>query len=418
MNIKNIHLKQAISQKLFLLIFSLVFCFSGILSLVSITSGWFTYRTGITASIFSIVILLLLGIKIDRVTFAFLALTVITILSGMYNGTSIQNIIFFLRNVVFSFLTYNAVQLCITDKNITRIMLWCVRVAIIQLPIVLFQKAIYPQLPTSVHANIASLDIGSGTFDINGDAAMGLFLVLMIIYLLFAPRHNYFIKYKWLISFWLTITIFIAEAELLKLIVAGVFLIFFLLKLRYQKVFRLFVVGLIFMAILATSGVVEKQIQDLAGTISGSLSTSQMATERFLEGEYARGAALYYYISRGIRLLGDGPSRYYDVQSRSRLIGNTGHLFSFYSEVGLLGWLCSVMIFFLIAFPIKNSKVQVSLSSLLNFLALMSITLTTFLMDNIAVLLIFFIMSMTHLIPRRRAEIPDKPWILLSQEDD
>jgi hypothetical protein len=267
---KTTYSKRGLGQKLFLLLFFTVFCFSGALSLISIATGWFSFRTGITASAISIITLFLLGIKIDKIHFAFIALSIIIIISGLYNQSSLSQILNFFRNVIFSFLIYSVVKLSVTHENIKQVMLWCVRVAIIQLPFLLIQKSIYPYLPSAVHARIVATDIGSGSFDVNGDAAMTFFLVMMIIFLLFDTRRNYFIKHKWLISIWLTLTIFIAEAMLLKLIVVAVWFVFFLTKLRYKNVFGLFIIGL-FLGLLGRLESWMSQFKRCRGELRGLL---------------------------------------------------------------------------------------------------------------------------------------------------
>lgn len=397
-------MKIHLRQDLFRIIFFLVFCFSGLLSMLSIITGQFSYRNGITVSLLTLPIILLYGLKINKVTFAFIGLTIVIILSGLYNQSTPQQVILFLRNVIFSFLIYNSVQVCVQSGNIKKIIKWCVIIAVIQLPIVLFQQAIYPQLPAPVHARIAAIDIGAGTFDINGDAAMTFFLVLIIIFLLFNPKQNYFIRNKWLILPWLTLTIFIAQAELLKLVVLSVWAVYFLVKFRSKKLFYALLVMVVVIGSLAAFGLFDQTIENLTRRVIGSLDTSQEATERFLAGDYSRGAAIGYYLNRGILLLGDGPSKYYEVQTRQKLVGNYGHLLTFYSEVGLLGLLGSVLIFFLIAFPIKNNRIYFSMNAFLNFVALMLITLTTFLMDSTAVIMAFCIMSMVHLIPEAKVD--------------
>lgn len=392
-------------QVLFGFIFLLVFCFSGLLSITSIITGWFAYRNGITVSLLAIPIALLFGIKFNKVTIAFIVLAGVIILSGFYNQSTPQQVLVFLRNVIFSFLIYNLVQVCIRTDNIKQVIKWCVIIAVIQLPIVLFQQAIYPQLPGAVHSRIVATDIGTGTFDINGDAAMAFFLVLMIIFLLFDSKRNYFIQGKWLVLPWLTLTIFIAQAELLKLIVLFVWGVFFLVRFKSKKLFYILLIMVIIIGGMAAFGVFDATIARMTRRVEGSLDTSKEATEKFLAGEYSRGAAINYYLHRGILLLGDGPSKYYEAQTRQKLVGNNGHLLTFYSEVGLLGWMGSVLIFFLIAFSNKQKKHQISWSQLLNFGSLMLITITSFVMDNTALMLIYCIMAMTSMIPEKIVSI-------------
>lgn len=381
------------------MIFLLVFCLSGLLSMLSIITGQFSYRNGITISLITLPLVLLYGLKLDKVTLWHVVLSVVILLSGLVNQSTIQQTIFFLRNVIFSYLIYNLVQLCVNQENIRQIIKWCVLVALVQLPIVLFQKAVYPFLPDSLHQRIAFIDIGTGSFDINNDPGMTFFLVLIIIFLLFDHKRNYFIKKKWLILPWLTLTIFIAEAELLKLVVLMVWVIYILAKFRVKTVFYSLLILIILLGTMTAFGVFNKPIESLQKTIQGSLSVSENATERFLSGSYARGAAINYYLTRGISLLGDGPSKYIDVFTRQKFVGNNGHLLAFYSEVGLLGWLSSVIIFFVISFPKRRKRDHIYWSTLLRFISLMLLTITSFVMDNTAILLIFNIMSMIYLVP-------------------
>ena len=392
-------MKIHLRQDLFKVIFLLVFCFSGLLSIISIISGQFNYRNGITVSLLILPLVLLGGLKLDKVTLWHVVLSVVILLSGLVNKSTFQQTLFFLRNVIFSYLIYNLVQLCVRQENIRQILKWCVLVALVQLPIILIQKAIYPYLPTAVHQRIYSIDIGAGSFDINNDAGMTFFLVLIIIFLLFDNERNYFIKKKWLILPWLTLTIFIAEAEMLKLIVLMVWGIYLLVRFRSKQIFYGLLILIILVGTLASIGVFNKPIESMLKTIKGSLSVSEGATEKFLSGSYARGAAINYYLTRGISLLGDGPSKYLDIYTREKFVGNNGHLLAFYSEVGLLGWLSSVAIFFVASFPKRSKNNRVYWSNLLTFISLMLITITSFVMDNTAILLIFNIMSMIYLVP-------------------
>ncbi len=384
----------------FSLVFLLVFCFSGLLSIMAILNGQpLGFRIGIVVSILALPIVFLCGLRIDRVTFAILGLTVVVILSGLYNNSSLKEVFYFLRNIIYTYLIYNLVSFSVTKHNIKRIIRWCMVIAMIQLPVVLIQKSIYPQLPLSVRTRISAIDIGTGTFNINADYAMTFFLVLMIIFLLFDSKRNFFIHKKWIILAWLTLTIFVAESELVKIIVLLVWAVFFVLKLRYKKYILVFLLLTIVLGTMAIFGVFNETIEGLSERITTSLDTSPAAMERFLSGSYSRGAALKYYLSKGLFLLGDGPSKYLDIQSRTKQIGNNGHFFVFYSEVGQLGWLCSVAIFFLIAFPMWQGKIYFSWGNLLNFSSLMFVSLTGSIMTNFAVLLVYCIMSMTYLLP-------------------
>jgi hypothetical protein len=122
----------------------------------------------------------------------------------------------------------------------------------------------------------------------------------------------------------------------------------------------------------------------------------------FLAGRYGRGAAVAYYLNREILWLGDGPSRYYDPLSRVRLLGNWGHAFGFYSEVGVFGWLFSVLFFLLIAFPGQDGKFRLRWVPVLLFLAIQALSFTTQIMNDISIVLAYCIFAKTYLVPLRR----------------
>lgn len=300
-------MKNKLVQHLFMVTFLLVFCFNGLLSIIAIVNGQpLGFRIGIAVSILALPVVFLYGLRIDKVTFAFLGLIVVVILSGLYNHSSPQKVFYFLRYAIYTYLVYNLVFYSVTTHNIKQIIQWCVAIAMIQLPVVLIQKSIYPQLPLSVRTRIFAIDIGTGTFNVNADYAMTFFLVLVIIFLLFDSKRNYFIHKKWIILLWLTLTIFVAEAELVKIIVILVWAVFFVLKLRYQKYVVVFLLLAIVLGTMAIFGVFNETIHVLSERVTTSLDTSPAAMERFLSGNYARGAALKYWINFSDKVIGNG----------------------------------------------------------------------------------------------------------------
>jgi hypothetical protein len=159
---------------------------------------------------------------------------------------------------------------------------------------------------------------------------------------------------------------------------------------------------LLIASILILSGVIDENIEDFSNTLASNLSTSEGKTEAFLSGGYGRGAAIAYYLNSELKLIGDGPSRYYDVLTQRYTRGNTGHIFTYYSEVGLIGLIMSYLIFFLIAFPIRNGHIRVRWVSVLMFAVLLMLSITTEVLPNISIILIFSIIAMSYMIPEER----------------
>jgi hypothetical protein len=122
--------------------------------------------------------------------------------------------------------------------------------------------------------------------------------------------------------------------------------------------------------------------------------------ELYFEGRYARGAALYYFFTNDILWLGDGPSRYSDPISGERLRGNMGHVYTFYTEVGLIGWILSILAYILIAFRPGRGMIRFNSSILLMFAAVFILGFTENIMNDISIVLFYCILSKTYLLPQ------------------
>ena len=140
-------------------------------------------------------------------------------------------------------------------------------------------------------------------------------------------------------------------------------------------------------------------IRDSSYSFNTNIKVGEFQQESFLSGNYGRGAAVAYYFNQPIKWFGDGPSRYYNVFSNTKTLGNTGHLFTFYSEVGLFALITSFLIFLLIAFPGKGWRNRFSWIGILSFLAILLLSFTTEVMNDISIILIFAIIAKTYLIP-------------------
>jgi len=381
----------------FYLVFFLVFCFSGLLTIFTIMRGGFQYRMGLVSALV-IPLLLIYGIKVKRVSVAYVALACVVFLSGLYNHSSLREIVLFMRTLGFSYLMYRLVEIYIRPDNIARIIRLCVTVAMIQLPLVVLQQLAYDHIPASVKADLILIDFDFGTFNFKGDAPMTFFLTLIVIFLLFDHKRNYIIRRRWTVLFWLTLTVLIANAELSKLIIALVWGIYLARYLSLNTIIYSAMVLLIIVGVLAPLGLFREIWSDFIRSLYNNTRFTPTKEEVFLAGNYGRGSGVAYYLSRDILWLGEGPSRYYDVFTRTRFRGNTGHIFTFYSEIGLLGWLLSVLMFFLIAFPGRGSRIRMHWVSLLSFMSIQLLSFTTQVMNDISVVLIYCIMAKSYLV--------------------
>ena len=395
----SINLKRLI----FYLVFFLVFCFSGILSMLMLMRGGFQYRMGLI-SFLVIPLLILYGLKVNKITLTYVALTGVIFLSGYLNNTPIFDILTFMRILVFSYLIIRLVELYLNPENISKVIKLCVAIAMLQLPIIGLQRMFYNQMPLPIKQKSIFIDFDFGTFNLNSDAAMAFFLILLVIFLLFDEKRNYIIRYKWPVIFWLTLTLIIQNSRISRLIIILVWGIYFLTHLKPKNIIYLFIISILIVGVLFASGTFDELLTEITNTIENAISLDPIRTEEFLTGNYGRSAALNYYLNNDILWFGDGPSKYFNAFSRTRLRGNTGHVFTFYSEVGLMGLVGSILIFFSIAFRTRSTRMRISWVSILAFISVTILSFTNQVLNNIGVVLIYCIIVNTYLIKPR--EIP------------
>ncbi|MGD8751548.1 MAG: hypothetical protein PVG14_09010, partial [Anaerolineales bacterium] len=370
-----------------------------------LTFGIIPYRMGAT-SFLIIPLIFRYGLRINRVTIIFFMLVIVVFISGIINNSSITNTILFLRIPVFSYLIFYLVEIFIRPNNIHKIIKLSLWVGIIQLPLIAIEQLLYKQLPTRVLSRVILGDFDFGSFNFKGDAAMGFFLTLLVIFLLFDKKRNYIIRNKWFYVVWFTLTVLIANAEMVKLIILMVWGIYILRYLNPKVLLSAIFAFTVIIGILSSLGLFAEIYTVFINTVTSGVRFDAAKQEEFLSGGYGRRSAIAYYLSHDITWFGDGPGKYYNVLSKTFTRGNIGHIFTFYSEVGLIGWLLSIAIFFLIAFPIHKKKARVTMVAILIFISVQILGFTTQILNDISVFLIYCIIAKSYLIhPRKQIGI-------------
>jgi hypothetical protein len=387
---------------IFYTIFLLVFCFSGIITMLDIVP----YRMGVV-SLLALPLIIISRPKVDNVLIVYGLLTLTILLSALSNRSSLLELALFMRILLFSYLIYYLVNKYISQDNIVKIFRFCIVIALIQLPIVLLQFATYDLLPAYLQAEISATDYDFGTFNFKGDSSMTFFLILIIIFLLFDQRRKYVVKKPIPIILWLSATVLITNAEMSKIILMLVWVVFLITHLNRKLTIYLMFTSLILLLSLYATGQFERIINNQQMTVQGAIDGfdgDPDRVERYLRGGYSRGGAIYYYLNQDILWLGDGPTRYSNPIERVRLRGNVGHIFTFYSEVGLIGWFLSMLVFFCIAFNLKTGRLRLSLVPIVTFISIFLLSFTNQIMNDISVVMIFAIMSKSHLISLRGSD--------------
>ena len=395
---------------IFYSVFVLVFCLSSILLTITWLNDWPIWRLGYAALVV-LPLILLYGIRMNNVTVAYVMLTIVIILSGFYNNSSISNIVLFLRTLVFSYLIYRLVDIYVRSSNIVRILKLCVLVAMIQLPVVLLQKLFYSSLPKLIRLKVSSVDFTFGTFHYYSDAGMNFFVILIVVFFLFGKQRNaIFPRYKLLIMFWLTLTVFVSQSEFSKIIIILVWMGYLITHLNIKIATSTLVLLLALVLVLNVFGYWEPVQKNLRTAITVNITNA--GKYDYSTGQFSRGAAFLYYINSEIKWLGDGPGAYYDPITHTTKRQNSGHLLSFYSEVGLFGWLLSVVIFAMIAFPKHGKRMIFNKVNLLSFIIIQMLSAVTPVMNDIHFMLIYCIIVRAYLIQPKNnnllAEISSK----------
>lgn len=338
---------------IFYLCFIFLFCIGGLITLLGVP-----FRMAYV-SFLPLSLIPLYGIRITKSLFVIVLFSIAVLLSAIYNRSSIGELLSFLRFIVIPFAMYYIVTSYVTSKNIQKIIKLCVYVAILQPPLILLQKLFYSKIVQLSGLSIMKVDIGFGSFYIADDPAMSFFVIGMILFLLFDRRNNYFLKMRIPIALWISSAILMANSILLTIVTLAIWLAFLVIKMLSRNfilavsLFSIFSVGAI--TVLSTS--YSDQVQEKLIYLKGVISPENASADLFLEGRYSRSYAVIYYINQPLKLLGDGPSKYYNPLTREYKVGNTGQIFTFYSEIGLLGLVLGYILLFQMTRTSRSSMI-------------------------------------------------------------
>ena len=369
----------------FSILFLALFGFGFILSVATN----FTFRAALL-SLLVLPLFLFYRSKFDRVTIAYGLLFFFILLSGILNKSSLTNVLLFMRVLLFSYLIYFLVTITLTPSFMKKVINAAVWIAMIQLPIMLLQWQLYDHLPLRLRGTARIVDFGSGTFTYKTDYAMIFFLTLIIIFLLFEDRRNQFVKNRFIKALWLSGTVMIANSQIMKIALLLIWFIYVIKDLNAKKLlivsFGVVVVGGA-MFLMASKGLITEEITTFVTNLSNTGSV-----DTYLSGGYSRTAALRYLVTDGFSWLGAGASAFSDPLTKTLYRGNTGHSFTFFSEIGFFGWLASMLILFVIAFPVRKGKIILGWSQILIFISIFILSFTSNVMNDIGVFFMFCIM--------------------------
>lgn len=321
-------------------------------------------------------------------------------LSAIVNHRGLIQFIAFFRIPVTAYLIYFVAYSYLKNKaRVEKVLRLMYVVGCIQLPVLVVQRLAYPFLPDRLItgaglALLSSDDFGTGTFQ--GDGAMTFFLLTLLILLLFWNQVTSIVKRKWLLAFWFSVTVLAGNSQIQHITLALIWVVFLVFRFN-PKIFIgvtalfmivFFVLGWLWQTGILTFTPIEHTVERIGAVVRSVTSPvfRQMQIERFLAGGHARAGATYYFLSQPIKWIGDGPGIYYNTVTRERTLGTWGHVYTFYAEVGLIGLVLSMLLFFIMAFPLTTYqtkiRLQIGMVPMMVFIAMTILSLAKYPMNN------------------------------------
>lgn len=394
------------------LIFNIVF------ALAFLIGGAF-FLSGIPFRLFYLALLALLllpvyGIRIGNVEKVFFIFFLEIVFSAIVNHSSVGQFLSFLRFIGIPYSMYYLCNNYIKQHNIKKIIRLCILVACLQPPLVFIQQTFFGPINSLLPAATRFLpedkiDFSFGSFYVSDDPSMSFFLMALIVFLLFDNENNHFIKRKYLLAGYFTLGVLISNSQLSNILVILIWIAFFLRRFKLKDILKSLVVVTVASLFILSLGFYDFLKWKISNAVEQfSIDAIQNAAgSNFEEGKYERTAAIYFYLTQPIKIVGDGPSRYYDALNRQFTLGNTGQVFTLYAEVGIMG----LMLGFLIFYEMGRRRTASKKMAWGCFLLLSALTITTFVLTDASLMLAYNIFLKTNLVPQEDefAELRNQP---------
>jgi len=382
------------NRQVFYIIYVLLFCIGGFIAFF----GILPFRMVFVVPL-ALLLVPLYGLRLDLVAKVFASFALVIVISALINGSSVRETLMFFRFILTPFAMYYLVQVAVKVQNIRKIINTSLLLGMIQLPVVLSQTLFYSQLIPFSAIGVDPIDFNFGTFYVKDDPALSMFLIGLILFLLFDTRNNYFVKNRYFKATWFTLTVFLAHSVLCHLLVIFIWGYFFLRRFSIKNIIRLGLIGAVILATFTYFKYWDTWVGDIQPVLAQVNLQEASNLDAFLIGSYSRSAAILYYLNQPLKWWGDGPSKYYDPVTRTYLLGNRGQLFAFYAEVGLIG----LFMGYLILFSMTRNKLRTTaVTAMPYFVCISALTITTSVMSDASIMLMYNLFMSTNLISVRR----------------
>lgn len=390
-------------SKLYLGVFLLIIAFCFLIGgfsqfFIGIPNTVFTYGVmGLFFTFYCIYVLIKKKIIVDKTVLLFFLFFLLIILSAIINQTNfIKTLIYLIFVFVpigsYLFFKINQKERYISSKTISKIYLF---IACLQLPVILIQNFGYDFFISFNNSNqaIASFDFMFGTFFLKADHALGFFLLLNIFNVFENNINNSITKSPKLIVFYLSLTIFIAESNVTKLL-----LILFFGYLIYKsfprkiKIFGVLIVIVLIPFVYSQA----KKIKAFENEIYffHQEYNSKKSFLNYKSGIAKRPQVVITYATKlPLRIVGKGPYSYFNILKREfTATKHFSQLIWAYADLGIVGLILLIFLLYLLVNSFNLDKgvkiilfgvilVYAFMTTIFSDLAIM-ITLTSLLQNN------------------------------------
>jgi hypothetical protein len=382
------------------IVFYTVFAFAFVIGGAIFLLGIFPFRLFYLAPL-SLLVIPFYGIRIGNVEKILLFFLTWIIISAIVNQSSPGQFFSFLRFIGIPYPIYYLCKNYIKAHNIKTVIRLCIIVACLQPPLVFLQQTFFDEInsllpPAAHYAAEDKMDFSFGTFYASNDPALSFFLMGLIIFLLFDTKNNYFIKRRFLLAGYFTLGVLLSNSQLSNLLVILIWTFFIFRGVKVKALVKSLTIVTATVLLIISLGFYDFLKWKIDNVIEQfSIEAIQNASGgNFEKGNYERTAAIYYYLTQPLKLAGDGPSAYYDALNREFTLGNTGQVFTFYAEVGIMG----LFIGYLILYSMGKRRDASPRMAWGCFLLISTLTITSFVLSDTSLILAYCIFLKTNLV--------------------
>lgn len=287
----------------------------------------------------------------------------VVFVSGFLNESDLEKIFLYCIFPLTPFSVFYLYKMMDANKiNIKKITLQFFKfISLIQLPVALIQNYGYDFLIKFNNSSqtINDYDFMFGTFFIRADHALGFFLIINILYHFGITISGIKGKFNWFYIIYLSITIFVLESNLSKLILVLLFL-YYLFFWLYKKanVLSLILIGIVSAISIKLLFLVPSV--DAQYFYFKNLYTPELSERYVNEGPlYAKRPHILidFVVNKPVEWIGHGPYDYFNIVTSK--FKNTKHFSQMiwaYNDLGLLGFLLIILLLYQILISLRLAK--------------------------------------------------------------